>query len=166
MSTGDSITAGEITTAYDTTDLVAEKKGVGFGGFGRQDFRGGVILRIGPSNNSQDDRMPDTALDGVQGEGNLGGTGLVGLGGPVEDGGGVGVKGIAGGTADGVVGVSDAEGKSGVFGFNAFAQGAQDVAAFGVSVVAIPRVGRELAPSPNSGLALGRIAQAMTALSD
>ena len=38
MSTGDLITAGEITTAYDTTDLVAEKKGVGFGGFSRAGF--------------------------------------------------------------------------------------------------------------------------------
>jgi hypothetical protein len=71
-------------------------------------------------------------VDSIQGAGYAGGTGLVGFGGPFEDGGGVGVKGIAAGTADGVVGLSDAETKSGVFGFNSLAQGEPDVAAFGV----------------------------------
>ena len=129
MSSGDPIKAGAITTAYSTTDLVAEQN---WDHFHPSDFAGPVILRVGPSDNTRDQRVPGVTLDGIQGAGNYGGTGLVGLGGPVEDGGGVGVKGIAGGAADGVVGVSDAEAKSGVFGFNALAQGAQDVAAFGV----------------------------------
>jgi len=70
-----------------------------------------------------------------------GGTGVIGLGGQIvgraigrhwrarrrrtagsgidlPDPGGIGVKGIAGGTADGVVGLSDAHFRSGVFGFN------------------------------------------------
>jgi hypothetical protein len=85
-------------------------------------------------------------LDGIQGAGNIGGSGLVGIGGPyvsdqssgvgvlgiggppnplsqVSKPAGVGVKGIAGGTADGVVGISNAQSKSGLFGFNTKQQG-------------------------------------------
>ena len=94
--------------------------------------------------------MPDTTLDGVQGAGNLGGSGLVGIGGEyisdqssgvgvlgfggppsrlsqVSNPAGVGVKGIAGGAADGVVGTSDAPSKSGVFGFNSLSSTKTDV---------------------------------------
>ena len=46
--------------------------------------------------------------------------------------GGVGVQGIAGGTADGVVGISEAQSRSGVFGFNSLALQRPDVASFGV----------------------------------
>ena len=99
--------------------------------------------------------MPDTTLDGVQGAGNLGGSGLVGIGGEyisdqssgvgvlgfggppsrlsqVSNPAGVGVKGIAGGAADGVVGTSDAPSKSGVFGFNSLSSTKTDVAGYGV----------------------------------
>jgi hypothetical protein len=127
MSSGDPIKAGAITTAYSTTDLVAEQN---WDHFHPSDFAGAVIFRVGPSD--RDQRQPDVTVDGIQGAGYAGGTGLVGLGGPFEDGGGVGVKGIAAGTADGVVGLSDAGTKSGVFGFNSLAKGEPDVAAFGV----------------------------------
>jgi hypothetical protein len=135
MSDGDSIQAGHITTAYTTTDVVAEQQKEGFS---RKDFVGNVIFRVGPTNNDSDGLEPYRTLDGIQGAGNSGGSGLVGLGGEFSDdessgvgvlgiGGppsslsqvsnpaGVGVKGIAGGAADGVVGASNAQSKSGVF---------------------------------------------------
>jgi hypothetical protein len=46
--------------------------------------------------------------------------------------GGVGVQGVAGGVADGVVGTTDAHFKSGVFGFNSLALTAQNITGFGV----------------------------------
>jgi hypothetical protein len=155
MSDGDSIQAGQITTASTTTDVVGEQKRVGFGGFGRQDFNGSVIFRVGPTNNDSDRLEPDKALDGIQGAGNSGGSGVVGVGayyvddahpgigvlgfgGPpnpfsqVSNPAGVGVKGVAGGIADGVVGATNAQSKSGVFGFNALSSEKTDVAGYGV----------------------------------
>jgi hypothetical protein len=152
MSTGDSVTAGKITTAYNTTDLVAETK---WSNYTPTEFSGRVILRVGPSNNFADNRVPNGPLDGVQGLGNLGGTGVVGFGGPFFDAeatgigvlgvggqpaageiapstGGVGVRGIAGGVADGVAGTTDAHFKSGVFGFNSLALNVPNVTGFGV----------------------------------
>ena len=93
--------------------------------FSRKDFIRSVIFRVGPTDNATNALMPDTTLDGVQGAGNLGGSGLVGIGGEyisdqssgvgvlgfggppsrlsqVSNPAGVGVKGIAGGAADGV----------------------------------------------------------------
>jgi hypothetical protein len=152
MSDGDSIQAGKITTAQSTTDLVAEQ---GIDGFSRNDFTGSVILRVGPTNNPTDQLVPFRTLDGIQGAGNSGGSGLVGLGGQFANdessgvgvlgvGGppnslsqgshpaGVGVKGVAGGAADGVVGTSNAQSKSGVFGFNFLSSTNLDVAGYGV----------------------------------
>jgi len=63
---------------------------------------------------------------------------VLGIGGPanplsqVSKPAGVGVKGIAGGTADGVVGTSNAQSKSGVFGFNSLSSTKTDVAGYGV----------------------------------
>lgn len=152
MSDGNSIQAGHITTAYTTTDVVAEQQKEGFS---RKDFVGNVIFRVGPTNNDLDELEPFRTLDGIQGAGNLGGSGLVGLGGEFSDdkssgvgvlgiGGppsslsqvsnpaGVGVKGIAGGAADGVVGVSNAQSKSGIFGFNSLSSTHTDIAGYGV----------------------------------
>lgn len=78
MANGDSIQAGHITTAYSTTDLVAEQERKPFG---TKAFVGDVIFRVGPTNNATNGLMPDTTLDGVQGAGNQGGSGLVGRGG-------------------------------------------------------------------------------------
>jgi hypothetical protein len=150
MPTGDSLTAGGITTASNTTDLVASFK---FENFRPSEFTGTVIFRVGPS--SLNYETPEVRLDGIQGLGLLGGTGVLGLGGqsmnpdasgvgvlgiggqPFPDSqdlaqGGVGVRGIAGGIADGVVGTSDARSRSGVFGFNSLALQSPDVASFGV----------------------------------
>jgi hypothetical protein len=144
MSDNDSIKAADITTANFTTDLVAEWI-----------WDGPVVFRVGPSNNSTDGLVPDKTLDGVQGAGNLGGSGLVGIGGhylndqssgigvlgfggprnplsQVSAPAGVGVKGVAGGLADGVVGTSDAASKSGVFGFNSLSSTHTDIAGYGV----------------------------------
>ena len=152
MSTGDSVTAGKITTAYNTTDLVAERE---WSNYHPTEFSGRVILRVGPSNNFADNRVPDVILDGVQGLGNAGGTGVVGLGGQflsaeatgigvlgvggqpgageiAPSTGGVGVQGVAGGVADGVAGTTDAHFRSGVFGFNSLALTAQNITGFGV----------------------------------
>lgn len=149
---GDSIQAGKITTAYTTTDVVAEKQRQGFN---RQDFNGPVIFRVGPTNITSDGLQPDRTLDGIQGAGNSGGSGVVGVGayyvsdafagigvlgfgGPpspsaqVSGTAGVGVKGVAGGKADGVVGVSSAQSKSGVFGFNSFSSFKPNEAGYGV----------------------------------
>src|SRR5580692_804278 len=73
MSDGDSIQAGHITTAYTTTDVVAEQQREGLGGFGRKDFQGNVIFSVGPTNITSDGLQPDGALDGIQGAGNRGG---------------------------------------------------------------------------------------------
>jgi hypothetical protein len=146
MATGDSLTAGKITTASSTTDLVATFR---FENFHPHEFTGTVIFRVGPSNISG--QTPETRLDGIQGLGLYGGTGVLGLGGqsmnPKASGvgvlgiggqpfdptqGGVGVQGIAGGTADGVVGITEARSRSGVFGFNSLALQRPDVASFGV----------------------------------
>jgi hypothetical protein len=155
LSDGDSIQAGHITTAYTTTDVVAEQQKEGFGGFGRKDFLGNVIFRVGPTNNNSEGLEPGGPLDGIQGAGNRGGSGLVGVGayyvsdqssgtgvlgfgGPpspfsqVSSPAGVGVKGVAGGEADGVVGATNAQSKSGVFGFNAVSSEKTDVAGYGV----------------------------------
>ena len=155
MADGDSIQAGHITAAYTTTDVVAEQQREGLGGFGRKDFQGNVIFRVGPTNITSDGLQPDGALDGIQGAGNRGGSGLVGVGGyydgdqspgigvlgfggapspfsQVSSPAGVGVKGVAGGTADGVVGATNAQSKSGVFGFNALSSEKTDVAGYGV----------------------------------
>jgi hypothetical protein len=78
MSDGDSIQAGHITTAYSTTDLVAEQERKTFG---TKAFVGDVIFRVGPTDNATNGLMPDTTLDGVQGAGNQGGSGLIGTGG-------------------------------------------------------------------------------------
>lgn len=151
MSTGDPLIAGKITTAYNTTDLVAETHGVSFR---PTEFSGPVILRVGPSNNFADNRAPEVTLVGIQGLGSVGGTGVVGLGGPFRNDeatgvgvlgvggrpvgeiapatGGVGVQGIAGGVADGVAGVTDAHFRSGVFGFNSLALRVDNIAGFGV----------------------------------
>ena len=65
---------------------------------------------------------------------------MLGIGGPpnplsqVSKPAGVGDKGIAGGTADGVVGTSNAQSKSGVFGFNSLSSTKTDVAGYGVFV--------------------------------
>jgi hypothetical protein len=144
MASGDDIQAGEITGAGGITDLVGEFNGdPDF-----TDFSGDVILRVGP-NVSQGD-MPQHTVDGIRayawsgtigsplGGGNgvtgvggpglppkPGGIGVVGFGGPD----GVGLFGVAQGNADGVVGRSDNNGKSGVFGFNDQKTGA----AYGVS---------------------------------
>ena len=95
MSTGNSVTAGKITTAYNTTDLVAETK---WSNYTPTEFSGRVILKVGPSNNFADNRVPNGPLDGIQGLGNLGGTGVVGLGGPLYGGEAteVGVLGVGG----------------------------------------------------------------------
>ena len=150
MSTGDSIKAGEITTAYNTTDLVAEPK---WDNYHRTEFAGTVIFRVGPSNNYKDNEVPEATLDGLQWL--YGGTGIIGKGSnrryardrrrrarhwraPMTDAdvppdtGGIGVKGIAGGVADGVVGTSDAHFRSGVFGFNSVSSRDQTVASYGV----------------------------------
>jgi hypothetical protein len=150
MSTGDSVTAGKITTAFDTTDLVAEQR---FDNFRPIDFSGTVIFRVGPTQDSV--AAPLVKLDGIQGLGLWGGTGMIGLGGqgigPGASGagvlgvggqpdpypenpaqGGVGVQGIAGGVADGVVGTSSAPGKSGVFGFNSLDSQRQQDSGYGV----------------------------------
>jgi hypothetical protein len=152
MSDGDSIQAGHITTAYSTTDLVAEQERKTFG---TKAFVGDVIFRVGPTDNATNGLMPDTTLDGVQGAGNQGGSGLVGTGGfyvsdqfsgvgvlgvggppnpfsQVSNSAGVGVKGVAGGAADGIVGTSDAQSKSGVFGFNSLSSTHTDIAGYGV----------------------------------
>ena len=145
MSDNDPIKAADVTTANFTTDLVAE-------GF----WNGTpVVFRVGPSNNSADGLVPTKTLDGVQGAGNLGGSGLVGIGGhyvsdqssgvgvlgfggprnplsQVSNPAGVGVKGVAGGIADGVVGTSDAQSKSGVFGFNSLSSTHADTSGYGV----------------------------------
>jgi hypothetical protein len=149
---GDSIQAGKITTAYTTTDVVAEQQKKGFT---LEDFDGPVIFRVGPTNITSDGLQPDRTLDGIQGAGNSGGSGVVGVGayyvsdafagigvlgfgGPpspfaqVSGTAGVGVKGVAGGEADGVVGVSNAQSKSGVFGFNSFSSFKPDEAGYGV----------------------------------
>jgi hypothetical protein len=76
---GDSIQAGKITTAYTTTDVVAEQQKVDQG-FGRTDFDGPVIFRVGPTNITSDGLQPDRTLDGIQGAGNSGGSGVVGVG--------------------------------------------------------------------------------------
>ena len=55
MSDGNSIQAGHITTAYTTTDVVAEQQKEGFG---RKDFVGNVIFRVGPTNNNSDELGP------------------------------------------------------------------------------------------------------------
>ena len=66
------------------------------------------------------------------------GIGVLGFGGPpspfsqVSSPAGVGVKGVAGGAADGVVGATNAQSKSGVFGFNALSAEKTDVAGYGV----------------------------------
>jgi hypothetical protein len=150
MATGDAVTAGEITTASNTTDLVAEQR---FDNFRPIDFSGTVIFRVGPAANSVE--TPLVKLDGIQGLGLWGGTGMIGLGGqgtgPGASGvgvlgvggqsepfpenvaqGGVGVQGIAGGVADGVVGTSSAPGKSGVFGFNSLDSQRPEDAGYGV----------------------------------
>ncbi|HEY4807764.1 MAG TPA: hypothetical protein VIH81_08490 [Roseiarcus sp.] len=155
MSDGDSIQAGHITTAYTTTDVVAEQQREGLGGFGRKDFQGNVIFSVGPTNITSDGLQPDGALDGIQGAGNRGGSGLVGVGGyfvgdqssgigvlgfggppspfsQVSSPAGVGVKGVAGGEADGVVGATNAQSKSGVFGFNSFSSFKPNEAGYGV----------------------------------
>jgi len=152
MSSGDPVKAGNITTAYATTDVVAEPN---WDNYHRTEFNGSVIFRVGPSNDAKDNRVPEATLDGVQGLGLWGGTGVIGLGGQIVDArsagigvlgvggrpeagidlpdpGGIGVKGIAGGTADGVVGLSDAHFRSGVFGFNSLSLQINDVAGFGV----------------------------------
>jgi hypothetical protein len=152
MSDGDSIQAGHITTAYSTTDLVAEQERKTFG---TKAFVGDVIFRVGPTDNATNGLMPDTTLDGVQGAGNQGGSGLIGTGGfyvsdqfsgvgvlgvggppnpfsQVSNSAGVGIKGVAGGAADGIVGTSDAQSKSGVFGFNSLSSTHTDIAGYGV----------------------------------
>jgi hypothetical protein len=97
MSDGDSIQAGHITTAYTTTDVVAEQQREGLGGFGRKDFQGNVIFSVGPTNITSDGLQPDGALDGIQGAGNRGGSGLVGVGGYFvgDQSSGIGVLGLA-----------------------------------------------------------------------
>ena len=79
MSTGNSVTAGKITTAYNTTDLVAETKWSNY-------TPTGILRASDPRSRSfeQFRRQPcaNGPLDGIQGLGNLGGTGVVGLGGP------------------------------------------------------------------------------------
>jgi hypothetical protein len=147
MSDGDSITIGKVTSAYTTTDVAAEL-------YKEESFAGDVIFRVGP-NNTTDGHQPDTTLVGIQGAGYYGGSGLVGIGGAyfsdqalgvgvlgfggprnplsqVTDPAGVGVKGVAGGLADGVVGTSDAPSKSGVFGFNSLSSTHMDIAGYGV----------------------------------
>ncbi len=83
MSSGDPIKAGRITTSFSTTDLVAERDS---DGYHTSEFAGPAILRVGPSNNVQDNRVSDATFDGIQGAGSLGGTGLVGIGGPFVQG--------------------------------------------------------------------------------
>ena len=63
MANGDSIKAGNITTAHGTTDLVTEQDK---DQFSRKPFVGSVIFRVGPTNNDPDALMPETALDGIQ----------------------------------------------------------------------------------------------------
>jgi hypothetical protein len=149
---GDSIKAGQITTAYTTTDVVAEQQKEHFT---TVDFNGPVIFRVGPTNITSSGLQPGVTLDGIQGAGNFGGSGVVGVGayyisdahagiGVLGFGGppspfaqasgtaGVGVKGIAGGEADGVVGISNAQSKSGVFGFNSFSSFKPNEAGYGV----------------------------------
>ena len=114
MSSGDDIQAGRVTGADSITDLAGEDGDTG--------FSGDVILRVGANVNDR----PFHTLDGIRALGwsgipnfgpgpKGGGTGVVGVGGPV---GGIGLIGVAGGKADGVVGTSDANAKSGVFAFN------------------------------------------------
>ena len=110
MSSGDEIEAGRITTAESTTDLlgaVPSEQDV--------DFNGMVILRVAPQ---PGDLKPNITLDGIHGVGtngggftgaSLGGTGVVGFGGPnngtgvvgrgggVDGTGGTGVNGVGGG---------------------------------------------------------------------
>ena len=143
----------EITTAYNTTDLVAEPK---WDNYHRTEFTGTVIFRVGPSNNYKDNEVPEATLDGLQSLWLYGGTGIIGQGGQIvdtratgvgvlgiggapmteadvpPDTGGIGVKGIAGGVAHGVVGTSDAHFRSGVFGFNSVSSRDQTVASHGV----------------------------------
>jgi hypothetical protein len=72
------------------------------------------------------------------------GVGVLGFGGPrnplsqVSDPAGVGVKVVAGGRADGVVGTSDAASKSGVFGFHSLSSTHTDIAGYGVFGLCIP----------------------------
>ena len=58
MATGDSLTAGRITTASSTTDLVATFK---FENFHPHEFTGPVIFRVGPSNISGPNAVLDEA---------------------------------------------------------------------------------------------------------
>ena len=57
MANGDSIKAGNITTAYGTTDWVAEQDK---DQFSRKPFVGSLIFRVGPTNNDTDAFMPET----------------------------------------------------------------------------------------------------------
>ena len=174
MSTGDSIKAGEITTAYNTTDLVAEPK---WDNYHRTEFAGTVIFRVGPSNNYKDNEVPEATLDGLQSLGLYGGTGIIGQGGQIvdtratgvgvlgiggapmtdadvpPDTGGIGVKGIAGGVADGVVGTSDAHFRSGVFGFNSVSSRIRQSPPMACLAVATPSAERASARSPPMALA-------------
>ena len=167
MSTGDSIKAGEITTAYNTTDLVAEPK---WDNYHRTEFAGTVIFRVGPSNNYKDNEVPEATLDGLQSLGLYGERDHRARGSnrryardrrrrarhwraPMTDAdvppdtGGIGVKGIAGGVADGVVGTSDAHFRSGVFGFNSVSSGIRQSPPMACLAVATPSAERASARS-------------------
>ena len=149
MATGDAVTAGKITTAFNTTDLVAEQR---FDNFRPTDFSGTVIFRVGPSDSPQRPRGKAGRYSGAWAFGRDGhdrarrpgersgpsGVGVLGVGGqpypypenPAQ--GGIGVQGIAGGVADGVVGTSSAPGKSGVFGFNSLNSQRREDVGYGV----------------------------------
>jgi hypothetical protein len=189
MSDGDSIQAGHITTAYTTTDVVAEQQREGLGGFGRKDFQGNVIFSVGPTNITSDGLQPDGALDGIQGAGNRGGSGLVGVGGyfvgdqssgigvlgfggppspfsQVLSPAGVGVKGVAGGEADGVVGATNAQSKAACSASIPFLHLSRMRLVTGFSVAAIRSVGPGSRRNRNLASDLDRTAPKMTGSSD
>jgi hypothetical protein len=101
MATGTNIVAGKSTTSEDTTELVADAVGSAI------DFRGGVILKVGPQAGAL---SPAHDVTGIESTGANGGDGVGGVGGPDN---GAGVAGYGGGgpiTATGA-------GGSGVIGY-------------------------------------------------
>ena len=143
MASGDDIEAGRTTGASDRTILVGHKSRPS------SDFVGNFIFKAAPQRVGGDPQAPDRDLDGIQGMGNRGGTGVVGFGGFMDRAGrnfgAAGVVGVAGDVAvgrrggTGVVGHGSAgsnnTGGTGVLGFGGAGGGrsADGVGVFGQS---------------------------------